>query len=408
MRRARSSSGLDVMLTGPRRLYDGDARHRGLRLGGSSSPAGPLLRHGRALVPSSARLPSAAPRWRRPKGDRRFVDPAWGSNPLLHRLCPGVPGRRRQPRPAAGATWTSTGVTQAGALRRRERRRRARTEQQPAAEPGGAQGGIDTGGSNLLDGGAQLMQDVARRRTPAMVDDLAFQVGKDLALTPGAVVLPHAAGRADPVPPADRAVREVPLMIVPADDQQVLRRRPRAGPQHDRALRPVRPAGVRHELAQPGRGATPLGARRLRRRGPESLDAASDHRVIARARARLCAGGITSAVALVAPRRHRAPRPRRRADARRHRAGPAAGRHARRVRRRARRGRGHRRVGSEGLPRRPGARAVSSPGCGPTTWSGTTGSTTTCWARSRQPSTCCSGTPTPRACRPRCTATSCG
>ena len=72
---------------------------------------------------------------------------------------------------------------------------------------------------------------------------------------------------------------------------------------------------------------------------------------------------------------------------------------------RHRRGRG-RRVGAARLPRRPGARAACSPGCGPTTWSGTTSSTTTCSARSRRRSTSCTGTRTPSASPPACTATS--
>ena len=76
---------------------------------------------------------------------------------------------------------------------------------------------------------------------------------------------------------------------------------------------------------------------------------------------------------------------------------------------RARHGRGRRRrVGPPRLPRRPGARPASSPGCAPTTWSGTTSSTTTCSARSRRRSTSCTGTRTPSASPPACTATSSG
>ena len=48
----------------------------------------------------------------------------------------------------------------------------------------------------------------------------------------------------------------------------------------------------------------------------------------------------------------------------------------------------------------------SSPGSDPATSCGTTGSTTTCSARSRRRSTSCSGTPTPPGCRQRCTPTS--
>jgi poly(3-hydroxyalkanoate) synthetase len=47
-----------------------------------------------------------------------------------------------------------------------------------------------------------------------------------------------------------------------------------------------------------------------------------------------------------------------------------------------------------------------SPGCARTTWSGTTSSTTTCWARTRPHSTSCTGTRTQCAFRQACTETS--
>ena len=45
--------------------------------------------------------------------------------------------------------------------------------------------------------------------------------------------------------------------------------------------------------------------------------------------------------------------------------------------------------------------------CARTTWSGRSWSTTTCWARTRFRSTCCTGTRTRRACRRACTASTC-
>ena len=59
--------------------------------------------------------------------------------------------------------------------------------------------------------------------------------------------------RADPVRPARRAGARGAAAGRPADDQQVLHRRPGAGPQHGRALPRRRAAGVRDVLGQPGR-----------------------------------------------------------------------------------------------------------------------------------------------------------
>ena len=76
----------------------------------------------------------------------------------------------------------------------------------------------------------------------------------------------------------------------------------------------------------------------------------------------------------------------------------------------------HRREGASPRARRPSARAAScraptsprpSTRCAPTTSSGPTWSTTTCWAARPRPSTCCTGTPTAPTCPARCTAATC-
>ncbi len=64
-------------------------------------------------------------------------------------------------------------------------------------------------------GGGQLVKDVARRRTPEMVDESAFTVGKDLALTPGAVVFRTPLVELLQYRPQTETVHEVPLMVVP-------------------------------------------------------------------------------------------------------------------------------------------------------------------------------------------------
>ena len=100
---------------------------------------------------------------------------------------------------------------------------------------------------------------------PATVDTSKFAVGENLALTPGHGRPAHRGLRAHPVRAADRAGARDPAALRAADDQQVLRARPRAGPQPGRVARAPGPAGVRHLVAQPGRRAGPLRPRHLRR-----------------------------------------------------------------------------------------------------------------------------------------------
>ena len=136
-------------------------------------------------------------------------------------------------------------------------------------------------------------------------------------------------------------------------------------------------------LAQPRRGAGPLRPRHLRRRGARGAPGRRrDHAASAPCTStRACSGGIITAGALghlaaegglgdVASLTLFVVRARQRARRR-----PSAALDQPRGRRR-RRGR----VRPARLPRRPGAGRACSRGCGPTTWSGTTSSTTTCSA----------------------------
>ena len=132
---------------------------------------------------------------------------------------------------------------------------------------------------------------------------------------------------------ADRAVRAHPVRAEhpegardaaaarPADDQQVLHRRHRAGAQHARVLRRRRPAVLHDLLAQPGRAPRRVGARRLRvrrarvaRRGRAitGSDALPRHGAVRRRHHR--------ELRHRPPRRQGRPRPDRRPDARRLRA----------------------------------------------------------------------------------------
>jgi polyhydroxyalkanoate synthase len=151
-----------------------------------------------------------------PKRDRRFTDPAWTGNPLLRRIV--------QAYLAAGQTADQL-VNDAALDWRDDRRVRFLAENLedalspsnvPLVNPASAKAAIDTGGLNLVHGGISLLRDMATKpRIPEMVDTSSFEVGRNIAVTPGAVVLRTEVLELIQYRPQTERVREVPLLIVP-------------------------------------------------------------------------------------------------------------------------------------------------------------------------------------------------
>jgi polyhydroxyalkanoate synthase len=150
------------------------------------------------------------------KGDRRFADPAWEGNPLLHRVLQtylavgeGVDGligdagldwrSERQARFAAGNVLDALAPTNF-----------------PWSNPAVLKETIDRGGLNLVRGARQALRDLSRSpRLPASVDETGFEVGENLATTPGAVVLRTEVFELIQYQPQTEQVRELPLLVVP-------------------------------------------------------------------------------------------------------------------------------------------------------------------------------------------------
>ena len=148
-----------------------------------------LARQAAALAGELARVGVGRSTLAPPPRDRRFTDPAWTSNPLLHRLV--------QAYLAAGQTaerlLADADLQWRDAERMRfvvDNRARARPSNNPLASPVFWKALVDSGGGNLIRGARHLAADLATPpRVPTMVAADAFEVGADLALTPGAVVL---------------------------------------------------------------------------------------------------------------------------------------------------------------------------------------------------------------------------
>lgn len=147
--------------------------------------------------------------------DRRFKDPAWSENPLFRALC---------------QAYLATGEALDGLIAdaeldwRSERRVRFAVENlldavaptnAPISNPAVLKAVIDSGGRNVATGARRLARDVSKRRLPEMVDKSAFEVGGNLAVTPGAVVLRTPVFELIQYVPQTERVRQAPLLVVP-------------------------------------------------------------------------------------------------------------------------------------------------------------------------------------------------
>ena len=74
---------------------------------------------------------------------------------------------------------------------------------------------LDRGGANLVHGGRRMVRDLSKGRLPAMVDTSKFEVGGNLALTAGSVVLRTDVCELIHYRPTTEQVYETPIVIVP-------------------------------------------------------------------------------------------------------------------------------------------------------------------------------------------------
>jgi polyhydroxyalkanoate synthase len=148
--------------------------------------------------------------------DKRFKDPAWEGNFAFRRLC--------QAYLAAGKTVDDL-ISDADLDWRSERRVRFAAENVLDAlaptnfaltNPTVLKATIDTGGANFWRGVKNLRRDMRHApRVPSMVDESKFQLGENIGVSPGAVVLRTPVCELIQYQPSTKKVRERPLLIVP-------------------------------------------------------------------------------------------------------------------------------------------------------------------------------------------------
>jgi polyhydroxyalkanoate synthase len=210
---------LDLLLTDAalgalRRVNPGGS---GLRLAAALAARPRLVaRQGRQLTAEMARIAVGTSELRASQRDRRFADPGWNGNPLLRRVLQAY----------LATTQTAEGLVAGADLNWADSERvgfaltnlvdALAPSNNPVLNPAALKAVIDTGGGSALTGVRQFVTDMAAPpRVPSMVEPDAFEVGVDLAVTPGAVVLRTPVFELIQYRPVTSTVRQVPLLIVP-------------------------------------------------------------------------------------------------------------------------------------------------------------------------------------------------
>ena len=197
-----------------RRVNPGGA---GLRLAAALAGLPQLVAgRGRQLLGELGRIAVGTSQVQPSRRDRRFADPGWAGNPLL----------RRAMQAYLAATESASGVVADADLDEKDSERvgfmltnlidALAPSNNPLLNPAAIKAAVDTGGASALKGLQHFVADMAAPpRVPSMVEPDAFEVGKDLAVTPGSVILRTPVFELIQYRPATATVRQVPLLIVP-------------------------------------------------------------------------------------------------------------------------------------------------------------------------------------------------
>jgi polyhydroxyalkanoate synthase subunit PhaC len=210
---------LDVLLTdgalGVVRRLRPDGSMLRLAIGLARRPR-PVARQAASLTAESARIAAGRSQLAPHRKDRRFADPAWRGNPALRRVM--------QAYLAAGQAAKDTLAIADLDWRDSERLRfllanviaAASPSNNPLISPAGIKALVDTGGLSAVRGIRALLADLATApRVPSMVEPGAFEVGKDLAITPGSIVCRTEMFELIQYAATTERVSRYPVLIVP-------------------------------------------------------------------------------------------------------------------------------------------------------------------------------------------------
>ena len=210
---------LDLLLTDAatgmlRRLNPGGS---GLRLAAALAVRPRLVAgRGRDLAAELARIAMGTSPVQPSRRDRRFADPGWAGNPLLRRTMQAyLASAQAAEGVVAGAELDEADSERVGFVLTNLIDALAPSNN-PLLNPAALKAAVDTGGGSILAGLRHFAADMAvAPRVPSMVEPDAYQVGVDLAVTPGSVILRTPQFELIQYRPATATVRQVPLLIVP-------------------------------------------------------------------------------------------------------------------------------------------------------------------------------------------------
>ncbi|HEV7467739.1 MAG TPA: alpha/beta fold hydrolase, partial [Candidatus Dormibacteraeota bacterium] len=176
------------------------------------------LRQGTVAAHTMSRLTGAdpAPVAAPAPGDRRFADRAWKDNPWLRHVLESY---------LVSAQWWRDRVDEShlGTADRRKARfalnamlDAAAPSNLPLLNPAVMKEAIDTGGLSVLRGMSTMLQDAVRNGgRPQQVDASPFELGRDLAATPGRVVMRNRLMELIAFEPQTETVHEIPIICSP-------------------------------------------------------------------------------------------------------------------------------------------------------------------------------------------------
>ncbi|MGE8360786.1 class II poly(R)-hydroxyalkanoic acid synthase [Pseudomonas sp.] len=148
-------------------------------------------------------------------GDRRFADPAWSQNPLYRRYLQTYLAWRKELH-----DWIEhSSLSEQDASRGHfviNLMTEAMAPSNSMANPAAVKRFFETGGKSLLDGLSHLAKDMVNNGgMPSQVNMAAFEVGKNLSTTDGAVVFRNDVLELIQYKPITESVHERPLLVVP-------------------------------------------------------------------------------------------------------------------------------------------------------------------------------------------------
>nr|AAK95382.1 PHA synthase 1 [Pseudomonas oleovorans] len=148
-------------------------------------------------------------------GDRRFNDPTWSQNPLYRRYLQTYLAWRKELH-----DWIEhSSLSEQDASRGHfviNLMTEAMAPSNSMANPAAVKRFFETGGKSLLDGLSHLAKDMVHNGgMPSLVNMEAFEVGKNLATTDGAVVFRNDVLELIQYKPITESVHERPLLVVP-------------------------------------------------------------------------------------------------------------------------------------------------------------------------------------------------